>query len=65
VVGDKVDVHPFFIILVVIIGNMVWGIIGMILAVPLMGIITMVLLNIKEFELLGILLSKENFQERE
>ncbi len=64
-VGDKVDVHPFFIILVVIIGNMVWGIIGMILAVPLMGIITMVLLNIKEFELLGILLSKENFQERE
>lgn len=65
IVGDKVDVHPFFIILVVIIGNMVWGIIGMILAVPVMGIITMVLLNIKEFEPLGIFLSKEDFPKKD
>lgn len=65
IVGDKVDVHPFFIILVVIIGNMVWGIIGMILAVPLMGIITMVLLNIEELKPLGIFLSKEEFPENQ
>lgn len=64
VVGDKVDVHPFFVILVVIIGNIVWGVVGMILAVPIMGIITMTLLNINELKPLGILMSKEDFEEK-
>lgn len=61
IVGEKVDVHPFFVIVSVILGNMVWGIIGMILAIPVMGIITVVLLNIKELKPFGILLSKEKF----
>lgn len=61
VVGEKVDVHPFFVIISVILGNMVWGIIGMILAIPILGIITVVLLNIKELKPLGILLSKEEY----
>src|SRR5690606_20403801 len=30
VVGDQVDIHPFFIIVTVILGNMVWGVMGMI-----------------------------------
>lgn len=61
VVGDRVDVHPFFVILVVILGNMVWGILGMILAIPIMGILTVVLLHINELRPLGILLSKQGF----
>lgn len=64
VVGDKVDVHPFFVIIVVIIGNILWGVVGMILAVPIMGIITMTLLNINELKPLGILMSKEDFEEK-
>ena len=63
VVGDRVDVHPFFVIVSVIIGNMVWGIIGMILAIPIMGIITVVLLNIKKLEPFGILFSKKEFSD--
>ena len=63
VVGDRVDVHPFFVIVAVIIGNMVWGIIGMILAIPIMGIITVVLLNIKKLEPFGILFSKKEFSD--
>ncbi|MCH4823098.1 AI-2E family transporter [Gramella lutea] len=63
VVGERVDVHPFFVIVSVIIGNMVWGIIGMILAIPIMGIITVVLLNIKKLEPLGILFSKKQFSD--
>lgn len=63
VVGERVDVHPFFIIVSVIIGNMVWGIIGMILAIPIMGIITVILLNIKELKPFGILLSKKEFSD--
>ncbi|GAA4323388.1 AI-2E family transporter [Pontixanthobacter gangjinensis] len=63
VVGERVDVHPFFVILSVILGNMVWGIIGMILAIPIMGIITVVLLNINDLKAFGILLSKKEFSD--
>lgn len=63
VVGDRVDVHPFFVILVVILGNMVWGILGMILAIPVMGILTVVLLNIDQLKPVGILFSKKKFNK--
>ena len=63
VVGDKVDVHPFFVILAVILGNMVWGVIGMILAIPIMGIVTVVLLNIDILKPFGILFSKKEFNQ--
>lgn len=63
VVGERVDVHPFFIIITVILGNMVWGIIGMILAIPIMGIITVVLLNIEDLKPYGILFSKKEFSD--
>lgn len=64
VVGERVDVHPFFVIVSVILGNMVWGIIGMILAIPIMGIITVVLLNIQELKPFGILFSKKEFSNQ-
>ena len=63
VVGERVDVHPFFVIVSVILGNMVWGIIGMVLAIPVMGIVTVVLLNIKELKAFGILMSKKEFSD--
>lgn len=61
VVGDRVDVHPFFVILAVILGNMLWGVIGMILAIPIMGIISVTLLHINELRPIGILFSKKKF----
>lgn len=57
IVGNKVDVHPFFVILAVIVGNALWGIIGMILAIPIMGIITIVLLHVPALESFGYLFS--------
>ncbi len=57
VVGQKVDVHPFFVILAVIVGNALWGIIGMILAIPVMGIITIVFLHVPALEPFGYLFS--------
>ncbi len=57
VVGHKVEVHPFFVILAVIMGNAIWGIIGMVLAIPLLAIITIVLLHIPALEPLGFLFS--------
>jgi predicted PurR-regulated permease PerM len=38
VVGSEVDINPLFTILALIMGELIWGIPGMILAIPLMGI---------------------------
>lgn len=60
VVGDKVDLHPFLVILVVIVGNMVWGLIGMLLAIPLIAMLNVLFINVKPLKPLGYLLSKED-----
>lgn len=59
VVGQKVDVHPFFVILAVIVGNALWGVIGMILSIPIMGIITIVFLHVPALEPFGYLFSNK------
>ena len=59
IVGDKVDLHPFVIIVIVILGNLVWGTIGMILAIPVMAILTIILLHIPALENFGIFFSKK------
>ncbi len=57
VVGHKVDLHPFFVILAVIVGNALWGVIGMILSIPVLGIFTIVFLRVPALEPFGYLLS--------
>jgi predicted PurR-regulated permease PerM len=42
ILGGKLDIHPFFIILAVILGNAVWGVTGMILSLPLFAIVTII-----------------------
>lgn len=60
IIGDKVDLHPFFVILVVIAGSMIWGVIGMILAIPVLGIINVVFQHIKVLHPYAFLLSKKD-----
>lgn len=64
VVGDKVDVHPFFVILGVIVANLLWGVIGMVLAVPVLAIITILLLHIDRTKAIGLLLSKKDMKTK-
>ncbi|WP_424493228.1 AI-2E family transporter [Salinimicrobium sp. GXAS 041] len=59
IVGDKVGLHPFVVIAVVVAGSALWGVIGMILAIPLMAIITVVFLHISPLEPFGFLFSKK------
>ncbi|MDT0676062.1 AI-2E family transporter [Autumnicola musiva] len=63
VVGDRVNLHPFIVIIAVVIGNLVWGVIGMILAIPLVGILSVIMLHIEALKPYGILLSKKEFPE--
>lgn len=58
VVGDQVDLHPFFVILAVIIGNSIWGIAGMVLSIPVLAIINVVLINVGPLKPFGFLFRK-------
>lgn len=63
IVGDRVDLHPFFVILAVVIGNSLWGIMGMILSIPILAIINVVLLDIPSLHPFGFLLSNKDLQK--
>ncbi|WP_143960893.1 AI-2E family transporter [Litoribacter populi] len=63
ILGDKVDVHPFFIILSVILGNEVWGVIGMVLAIPIFGMVTVVCRHVPVLNPFGYLFSKNDIEE--
>ncbi|MBZ9651425.1 AI-2E family transporter [Psychroflexus montanilacus] len=60
IIGDKLDLHPFIIILSIIIGGSVWGITGMILAIPITGILGLIFLQIRILHPLGYLFSKDD-----
>lgn len=42
VVGREVNINPLFTILVLVIGEMIWGIPGLVLAIPLLGILKII-----------------------
>ena len=46
IVGGNVDINPFFTILSIIIGGMMWGLPGMLISLPIMSIIRIVCSNI-------------------
>lgn len=59
IVGDKVGLHPFFVIVFVMLGGAVWGLIGMVLAIPVMAIFTVVFQNVERLKPFGFLFGKE------
>lgn len=64
IVGDKVDVQPFFVILAIILGNLLWGVIGMVLAVPILGILNILFNHIEPLKPLGFLFSNEKKKQK-
>ncbi|MDX1463651.1 MAG: AI-2E family transporter [Marinirhabdus sp.] len=58
VVGKDVDLNPFFVILAVIAGNLLWGIVGMVVAIPVLGIVNVVFLHVSSLKPFGYLFSK-------
>ncbi len=62
VVGAEVNIHPFFTIVIIIVGEMIWGIAGMILAIPLLGILKIFMENIDPLKPYAFLIaeSKKN-----
>ncbi len=58
VVGAKVSINPLCTIVVIVAGEMVWGIPGMILAIPLLGIVKIICDNVPELQPYGFLIGE-------
>ncbi len=56
IVGNRVSINPFVAIIVLLIGGQLWGIAGMILFIPLIGILRVGFSQVKELEPYGYLL---------
>ena len=59
VVGAEVNINPLFTIIGLVAGEALWGIPGMILAIPLMGIAKIVCDNIEPLKPFGFLIGEE------
>lgn len=59
VVGSEVNINPLFTIIVIVVGEVVWGVPGMILAIPILGIIKVVCDNIEALQPFGFLIGSE------
>ncbi len=59
VVGSEVNINPLFTIIGLVLGELVWGIPGMILAIPILGITKIICDNVDELKPYGFLLGKE------
>lgn len=60
VVGEKVELNPIIIIIIVVLGEAVWGIAGMVVAIPLSGIAKVVFDRIPVLKPYGYLLGDED-----
>lgn len=63
IVGRKVSINPLMAILALVVGGAVWGIVGMIIAIPLLGVLKVVLDNVEALRPYGFLLGTEGVEE--
>jgi predicted PurR-regulated permease PerM len=59
VVGAEVNVNPFFTIVAVVAGSLLWGIPGLILAIPIVGIVRVIFDNFDSLEPYGYLIGQQ------
>ncbi|MFW6310378.1 MAG: AI-2E family transporter, partial [Prolixibacteraceae bacterium] len=60
VVGGKVDLNPVIVIVGVVLGGIVWGLMGMLLSIPILGILQVIFNNTKSLRPLGYVLDERD-----
>ena len=63
VVGDKVNLNPVFTIIVVVLGGAVWGVVGMLIAIPFLAIAKVIFDHVPALQPLGYLLGEEDTKD--
>ena len=64
IVGAKVKLNPLFTVFIVVIGDLIWGIAGMILFIPMLGVVKIVCDAVEDFRPYGLLIGDETLSER-
>lgn len=59
VVGSEVNINPLFTIMIIVLGEMLWGIAGMVLAIPLLGIVKIICDHIEPLKPYGFLIGED------
>jgi predicted PurR-regulated permease PerM len=59
VVGAEVNINPLFTIIILVLGELVWGIPGMVLAIPLLGIVKIICDHIEALKPYGYLIGSD------
>lgn len=62
VVGHKVDLNPVVTIIVVVMGGATWGLVGMLLSIPILGILKVIFDNVKVLKPLGYGLDERDLE---
>ncbi len=65
VVGDKVNLNPVVTIVVVILGEAVWGVIGMLIAIPVLGVLKVIFDHIPSLSALGYFFGSEDISSED
>ncbi len=65
ITGGKVSVNPLATIIALIIGGSIWGVAGMIIFIPLLGIVKVICDNVESLRPLGYLIGDEGTEELE
>jgi len=64
VVGSKVKINSLFAMMAIIVGELIWGISGMFLAIPLLAIMKIIMDRISELKAWGFLLGEEESDKK-
>jgi predicted PurR-regulated permease PerM len=65
VVGSEVNINPLFTIIAIVLGETVWGIPGLILAIPLLGIFKIICDNVEPLKPYGFLIGEEKKKQNQ
>lgn len=64
IVGEQVNINPLFTILAIVLGELIWGVAGMVLAIPLLGMLKIVCDHIPDLQPYGFLIGTEKQKSR-
>ena len=64
IVGAKVKINPLFTVLTVVVGELLWGVAGMILFIPLLGVVKIICDSVTELNPYGTLIGPESLSEK-
>lgn len=59
VVGAEVNINPLFTIIILVVGELIWGIPGMVLAIPLLGITKIICDHVESLKPFGYLIGSD------